>query len=282
MRKQTTVLLTGAAGIIGSAIRPHLRAAYENVRLLDIKPVPEPRDGEETVIADIRSLDAMRHAMAGIDCVVHLAGIPDEDAWPAIRDANIDGTFNTLEAARAGGVHRVILASSHHVIAFRKTGTPVGIDAPLSPTGLYGVSKAFGESLGRLYSLKFGLSVICLRISAFQPQPRDHRQLLIWISPRDMAQLVVRSIDAGEDVRFLTVFGVSGNDRNPYDRTGWDVLGYIPQDNSERFVGSSPNLQGEPMLPSDFYYGGELCVPDDKAVGSPPRVPSLNRGGLSG
>jgi hypothetical protein len=147
----------------------------------------------------------------------------------------------------------------------------VAIDGPYLPTGLYGVSKAFGETLGRLYAAKFGLSVICLRIAAFQPRPRDHRQLLIWISPRDLAQLTIRALEAPDSVRYLSVFGVSANDRNPYDRQGWDLLGYVPQDNSESFVGSGPSLQGQPVLPSDFYLGGQLCVPDDKAIGGPPK-----------
>ena len=275
--KNKTILLTGAAGKIGSAIRPFLRREYARVRLLDIKPVPEPLESEESIVADIRSPDAMHEVMRDVDSAVHLAGIPDEDEWRTIRDVNIDGTFNVMEAARARGVRRVVFASSHHVSAFIEIGTPVALDAPYRPTGLYGVSKAFGETLARLYAIKFGLSVICLRIAAFQPQPRDHRQLLLWISPRDMAQLTVRALEAPDDVRFLVVFGVSGNDRNPYDLAGWDVLGYAPQDNSERFLGSSSGLQGHPVLPSDFYLGGDLCVRDDSALGSPPRVPSKSR-----
>lgn len=275
--KEKTILVTGAAGNIGSAIRPLLRAQYARVRLVDIKPAAEPRDGEECITADIRSPGAIHEAMRGVDGVVHLAGIPDEDEWHAIRDVNIDGTFNVMEAARARDVRRLVFASSHHVSAFAETGTRVALENPYRPTGLYAVSKAFGETLGRLYALKFGLSVICLRIAAFQPQPRDHRQLLIWISPRDMAQLTVRALEAPDSVRFLSVFGVSGNDRNPYDRSGWDLLGYQPEDNSERFFGSSPGLEGRPVLQSDFWLGGNLCVRDDSAVGSPPRVPSFSR-----
>lgn len=275
--KNKTILLTGAAGKIGNAIRPFLRREYARVRLLDIKPVPKPLESEESIVADIRSPDAMHEVMRDVDSAVHLAGIPDEDEWPAIRDVNIDGTFNLMEAARARGVRRVVFASSHHVSAFVEAGAPVARDAPYRPTGLYGVSKAFGETLGRLYSIKFGLSVICLRIAAFQPQPRDHRQLLLWISPRDMAQLTIRALDAADDVGFLTVFGVSGNDRNPYDRAGWDVLGYAPQDNSECYLRTSSGLNGHPVLPSDFYLGGDLCVRDDSATGSPPRVPSTSR-----
>jgi uronate dehydrogenase len=273
MMKERTILLTGAAGNIGTAIRPFLRREYARVRLTDLRPITELADGEEPVCADIRSPAAMDEVTRGVDAVVHLAGIPDEAEWRAIRDVNIDGTFNVMEAARAQGVRRFVFASSHHVSAFVEIGASVAIDTPYRPTGLYGVSKAFGETLGRLYAIKFGLSVISLRIAAFQPEPRDHRQLLIWISPRDMAQLTIKALEAPDDVRYLAVFGASGNARNPYDKAGWDVLGYVPQDNSERFLGSSPGLRGHPITPSDYYLGGELCVPDDSAIGSPPRVP---------
>jgi uronate dehydrogenase len=190
---------------------------------------------------------------------VHLAGIAQEDAWPVIRDVNVEGTYNVFEAARMAGVPRVIFASSHHAVGFTRLGDHVAIDSELRPTGIYGVSKIFGEAVGRLYALKFGMSVICLRIAAFQPQPHDHRQLLLWISPRDMAQLTIRSIDAA-GISFLTVFGVSGNQRNPYDRAGWDVLGYVPQDDAERFLGTSPDLMGRPTLASDRFHGGDVCL----------------------
>jgi uronate dehydrogenase len=201
----------------------------------------------------------MERAMQGIECAIHLAGIPQDDTWPALRDANIDGVHALFEAARRSHLRRVVLASSHHTIAFTPLGEFVPIDSEYRPTGLYGVTKAFGEAMGRLYSMKHGLEVICLRIGAFQPVPQDHRQLFTWISPRDMAQLAIRSVDA-RDVSFLTVFGVSGNNRNPYDRAGWDVLGYAPQDDAERFLGSSPDLMGHPTRESDRFYGGAACL----------------------
>jgi uronate dehydrogenase len=275
--KDRTILLTGAAGKIGSAIRPFLRQQYARIRLMDVKPVTEPLEGEAPVCADIRSAEAIYEVMRGVDAVAHFAGIPDEARWSSTRDVNIDGTFNVMEAARAHGVRRFVFASSHHVCGFAEIGASVAIDAPYQPTGLYGVSKAFGETLGRLYAIKFGLSVISLRIAAFQPQPRNHREFLIWISPRDMAQLTIKALEAPDDVRYLDVFGVSGNDRNPYDKSGWDVLGYAPQDNSEQFIGSSPSLQGRPLMPSDYYLGGALCVRDSSAMGIPRKRPNKSR-----
>ena len=252
---------------IASAIRPVLRTRYRSIKLADVNPVADPQPGEEVVGTDIRSLPAITAAMKGVRRVVHLAAIPDEDAWPRIRDTNIDGTFNVFEAARTAGVVRMVYASSHHVVAFTETGRRVLLDATYRPSGLYGVSKAFGETLANLYSHKFGLSAICLRIAAFQAKPSDYRQLLLWISPRDVAQLVLRSLEAPESVRFLTVFGVSANTRNPYDRAGWEVLGYAPEDNSEAFFGTSPDLMGHATRPSDGFYGGEVCFVKSGVIG---------------
>jgi uronate dehydrogenase len=254
-----TVLLTGAAGTIGSAIRPALRARHREVRLLDMRLPPDPQPGETAVVASILDPAALEVAASGADCIVHLAGIPQDDAWPALRAANIDGTLNVFEAARHQGVRRVVFASSHHVIAFRELGTHVAIDAEFRPSGLYGATKVFGEALGGLYAAKYGIEVVCLRIAAFQPQPHNHRELLLWISPRDMAQLVLRSIEA-DSIGFLTVFGVSNNTRNPYERAGWEQLGYRPEDDSEHWVRTAPDLMGHPTQASDRYYGGEACL----------------------
>src|ERR1017187_4308200 len=127
--REVDVLVTGAAGQIASAIRPILRSRYRSIRLADVNPVADPQPGEEVVAADICSLPAMTAAMDGVRRVVHLAAIPDEDAWPRIRDTNIDGTFNVFEAARITGAARMVYASSHHVIAFTETGNRVPIDA---------------------------------------------------------------------------------------------------------------------------------------------------------
>jgi uronate dehydrogenase len=255
------ILLTGACGVIGTAIRSALRARYSEVRLLDMHHLSDPQPGETPIVADIGNKAALKAAAAGVDSIVHLAGIAQDDAWPALRNANIDGTLNVFEVARMQSVRRVVFASSHHVVGFTEVGTKVPIDAELRPSGLYGVTKAFGEAVGRLYAIKHGIEVVCLRIAAFQPQPHDHRQLMIWISPPDMAQLVIRSVEA-KPIDFLTVFGVSANTRNPYDRAGWDLLGYVPQDDSERWVGSSPDLMGKPTQESDRYYGGNACLRD--------------------
>ena len=254
------ILITGAAGVIGSAIRPVLAARYPELYLLDRVPITKHDPNEHVIRADIRSVPALEVAMSGVDCVLHLAAIPDEDTWPRIRDANIEGTFGVFEAARRSGVTRVVFASSHHVVGLGKLGKPVAINAAPCPSGLYGVSKLFGEALARLYSDKFGLSVICLRIAAYAPKPHSYRHLLLWISPRDTTELCRCAIEAPEEIRFLTVFGTSNNRRGTYDRSGWDVLGYRPVDDSETFLGKVPHLTDQPAEPGDLFNGVKTSV----------------------
>ena len=135
--------------------------------------------------------------MAGIDCVVHLAGMPVEAAWEKVLPLNIEGCYNVFEAARRAGVKRIIFASSNHAVGFHRRERFIDTNVVPRPDTRYGVSKVFGEALGRLYADKYGLSVACLRIGSFltPDRPTEARQLLTWISHRDMVQLVRRCID---------------------------------------------------------------------------------------
>src|SRR5262245_59293538 len=167
------VLITGAAGGIGGVLRAGLAGRYSLLRLADVRPCSAAGKGEEAIVADFSALDAALAATRGIDCVVHLAGIPREAEWERILPNNIVGTYNLFEAARRNGVKRVVFASSNHVTGFHRVGQPVDPALPPRPDSRYGVSKVFGESLGRLYADKHGLSVACLRIGSFRERPQN-------------------------------------------------------------------------------------------------------------
>ena len=103
------VLITGARGTIGTALREGLRGRYALLRLTDIRTLDPARAGEEIHTGDLRDLEATSAAMHGIDSVVHLGGISVEDSWDRTYGANIAGTYNVFEGARRNGVRRVIL-----------------------------------------------------------------------------------------------------------------------------------------------------------------------------
>jgi len=231
------ILITGAAGQIGRALRGGLRGAYPLLRLLDVAPLGAAAEGEETVTADIRDMAAVEKATTGIDCVVHLAGQSTEAGWDRVLPLNIEGCYNVFEAARKSGTKRIVFASSNHAIGFHRRERFIDDQVLPRPDSRYGVSKVFGEALGRLYADKYGMSVACLRIGTFvEPdRPRDARQLLTWISHRDMVQLVRRCIDHAH-YHFVVIYGVSNNLRSRWDNTNAKFLGYRPEDDSEKFA----------------------------------------------
>lgn len=209
---------------------------------------------------DVRDLRAVEAAMHECDAVVHLAGIPEEAEWERIHEVNLVGTYNTFEAARRAGVSRVVFASSNHVIGFYRRNRRVGPDAPPRPDTRYGVSKAFGEALGRLYADKYRMEIVCLRIGSFRPKPLDVRMLSTWISPRDTVELVARALEA-PGIRFEVVYGVSANTRGWWDNPGAETIGFRPVDNAEDFAAeilSDPTRSREDEVAA-LFHGGAFC-----------------------
>jgi uronate dehydrogenase len=258
------VLITGAAGLIGTWLRGGLPERGWPVRSLDVVPITDTRPGEEQVVADVTDLSAMVDATAGASAVVHLAGIATESTWPAIRHTNIDGTYCALEAARRAGVDRVVLASSNHASGF--TPRPDGgllreADAPHRPDTYYGVSKATMEALGALYVDRYGLDVVCLRIGSAFPEPTTVRHLATWLSPADTVSLVDAALKAPSP-GFSVVWGVSANTRNWWDLTAARALGYEPADDAEIFAEALIEVHGEPDLsdPVHARVGGEYTT----------------------
>src|SRR5688572_19937818 len=184
------VLLTGAGGNIGRGVRDGLRGLYPVLRAADRVPIAAARDGEEVVEAGLADADACLRMCEGVDGIVHLGGQAVEADWETVLQANIVGCYNLFEAARRQGVQRVVFASTNHTIGFYRRSQRIDHTVPPRPDSRYGVSKAFGEVLGRYYADKHGLRVLSIRIGNVGDRPLDRRRLSIWISPRDLLQLV--------------------------------------------------------------------------------------------
>ena len=183
-------------------------AGRYRLRLTDVRTPPALGEDEEFVEVDLRDLGAVQGVVEGVDAVVHLGGIASEDTWEAIRDVNIDGTYNVFESARRSGVKRVVYASSVHAVGFYPRSRTIDSDVTVLPDSRYGVSKAFGEALGALYANKYGLQVMAVRIGNAYPEPIDERRLSIWTSHRDLAQLIGIGLDH-PGLRFEIAYGVS-------------------------------------------------------------------------
>lgn len=252
------VAITGAAGQIGSMVRAGLKGEAARLVLIDRAGLAPQSPAEEVHRIDLRDTEAVAAALQGVDAVVHLGGVPDEAPLPDLLDGNVRGTHNVLEGARRQGVRRVVIASSNRVSGFHPVAETVTPEAPPRPDGLYGVSKVAVESLGRLYSDKFGLSVVCLRIGSFEETPSEPRHLSTWLSPRDCLGFVLAALTA-PDARFETVYAVSANTRRFWDISAGERLGYVPVDDAEAFFSRLP-ADGHPA--GSDPQGGEYASPE--------------------
>jgi uronate dehydrogenase len=251
------LLLTGAAGNLGCELRPRLAAYCERLRLSDIADLGAAAAHEELQQARLEDAAAVHSLLEGVDAVVHLGGVSTEQPWAPILGANIEGTYHLYEAARKHGVKRIVFASSNHVTGFYRQDEVISAADPVRPDGLYGLSKAFGENLARLYFDRYGIETVCLRIGSSFPEPKTRRMLATWLSYDDLERLVVSSLTAPL-VGFSIVYGLSDNTTSWWDNTGARHLGYRPQDSSERF--RSAVEAAEPVLdlddPATLYQGG--------------------------
>lgn len=242
----STIAVTGAAGGIGTILARGLR---RDLRLTDIRPAPG------CDFLDLRDLAAVEAALAGVDAVIHLGAIPTEAPFEDILEHNLRTTYNVLEAARRGGIRRVVFASSNHVTGMYARSDLIGPEAPIRPDSYYGVSKAFGEALGRVYAEKWGVSVVCIRIGSCIERPLDMRHLSTWLSPNDAISLFTAAVDA--PVEFSIVYGVSDNTRGWWDLASARALGYEPRDNAEAFA---DDVAADPSASFDTQ-GGVFTAP---------------------
>lgn len=241
MLKRKKLLITGAAGKIGTALRKNLRNRYD-FRLLFHSRVPDDLDKkDEVVVSDISDFGAMVEATAGVDAIAHLAlsrlwdGIPNAQRAQVTFDVDMKGIYNIYEGARINGVSTVVFASTNHVTGMNeKEDIRSEPDKPVRPDGIYGAGKAFGEALGRFYSDQYGLRVFCLRIANFNGLDEPGRDYFPgqsrWFSPRDISQMTWRCIEA-EELKFEIFYGVSRGGEKKWDMSNaYELLGYEPED----------------------------------------------------
>ena len=228
------LLLTGAAGGLGQALRGRLKANCKVLRLSDRLDFGAAGVGEEVVLADLADAAAVDAMVQGVQAIVHLGGVSVEGPFGPILQANILGLYNLYEAARKHGVKRVVFASSNHVTGFYRQSETITADAPARPDGLYGVSKAFGEDLSRFYFDRYGIETACVRIGSSFPEPKDRRMLATWLSFDDLHRLITACLNTpvlGHSI----VFGMSDNAVTWWDNSRARHIGYAAQDSSDIF-----------------------------------------------
>jgi uronate dehydrogenase len=255
------VVMTGAAGGVGTMIRSHLRPHFESLVLSDRTAITDLEGNESFVQADITDQGSMERLLEGADGLIHLGGQSVEASWDAVLDANIIGLHNTYEAARRQGCQRVIFATTNHVVGFYRRQRTIDHTVMPRPDSRYGVSKAFGEALGRMYADKHSRRVLNIRIGNVGEKPLDRRRLSIWISPRDLTQLMRIGLEH-PDIHFEVVYGVSRNHRAWYDNANAYRLGYQPQDQSEDYAKEATEADATVSadeLVAEQFQGGSFC-----------------------
>ncbi|MBM3834432.1 MAG: NAD(P)-dependent oxidoreductase [Verrucomicrobia bacterium] len=236
------ILITGPGGRVGTQIVPLLREHF-SLRLLDAQALPSEGD-DEVVQGDIRDFELLRKACEGVAAMVHLAAVSDEaDFHTRLLPMNLLGVYNAFEAARQARLRKVVFASTCQTILNYGDGVWVTPEMPVRPRTIYACTKVFGEALARHYADCHGMSMVCLRMAWFQPYDspglRNQPEMLThWCSPRDLTQLIVKSIRA--DLQFGIFFGLSNNTGRFWDLSNArQLIGYEPQDNGAHYLNLS-------------------------------------------
>ena len=252
------VLLTGASGALGRVLAQALAAQGWAMRLTDKVAFPGViPEGCRFILADLNDGAAILRAAEGCKTILHFGGIAVEQPFETVIGPNIRGLYHAYEAARREGA-RMVFASSNHLIGFHERDEVLDDDSPYRADGYYGLSKAYGELMGRLYWDKHGVESVFLRIGSCTPEPIDDRMLATWFSFGDLTRLVERSALAPSTgpTGCIAVWGASKNSRMSWwGRDGREIIGWAPQDSAdgytERLAGKT---SGNPV--AERYQGG--------------------------
>jgi uronate dehydrogenase len=263
------ILITGAAGSLGTHLRKGLAHLATTVRLADRMPMGDAAPHEEIMTGDLSDMEFTRKATAGCDVILHFAGTPREQTFQEIITDTLPASYAIWESARQNRVRRVVYASSIHAVGYHAVEDVPGINVPHRPDSFYGMTKCFTEDLARLYWDKFGLESVCLRICSCFPEPADRRMLWSWLSFADCVRLTEAAMTAPR-TGFSVIYGTSDNAETAVSNNGASHIGYVPCDSADRFRARvmSEKPRPDPTAPAVRFVGGwftGLGHPDDAA-----------------
>lgn len=255
------VLLTGASGNLGRHLTKALSAEGWVLRLTDIAPFPDPMPkGATFTTADLDDGITILRLAEGCQAILHFGGVSTEHPFEEVLGPNIRGLFHVYEAARREKA-RVIFASSNHSIGFYERSETIDSDCRFRPDGYYGLSKTYGELMGRLYFDKHGVESVNIRIGSCFPEPTNARMLATWLSYPDLARLVIRCVVTPQ-VGYAVIWGASKNAR----MTWWGKddrakIGWEPQDSADPYAGQlGGKVSDDPV--EEKYMGGQYPAMD--------------------
>ena len=259
------VLLTGASGALGRVLTKGL--AGFALRLTDVAPFPDERPaGASFTRADLEDGVALLRLAEGCGTILHFGGASTDRPFEEVIGPNVRGLFHVFEAARRERA-RVMFASSNHAIGFHERSERLDADCAYRPDSYYGLSKAYGELMGRLYWDKHGVESVSVRIGSCFPEPVDARMLATWLSYADLVRLAERCILA-ERTGCAMVWGASANARGFWGQDDRDLLGWSPQDSADVFAEKLAGLVTDDPVTERYQGGAYSATGFSKTKGS--------------
>jgi uronate dehydrogenase len=269
------ILLTGASGALGRVLTRSLGALGWKLVLTDIAPFPDALPAGATFTqADLSDGLTILRLAEGCGAIIHLGGVSVERPFEEVIGPNIRGLYHIYEAARREKA-RVIFASSNHAVGFHERTESLPADTQFLPDGYYGLSKAYGELMGRMYWFKHGIESVFIRIGSARGEPIDARMLATWMSFGDLSRLMERCV-LTPSVGCVAIWGASKNARMTWWRDdAREALGWTPVDSADPFAGQlSGTVSGDPV--QERYMGGGYCAIEYSRAEPAPRWGEAN------
>lgn len=170
------ILVTGSAGLVGTALAAHLQRRGLRIRTLDL------RDPTHANRGDVRDPETVRRVISGCSGIVHLAAVSrviwGEQDPATCRTTNIDGTRLVLDAALGSPARPWVIFASSREVYGQPPRLPVTEDAALAPINVYGHTKVAGERLVS-EARSLGLRAAVVRLSNVYGSPADHRDRVV-------------------------------------------------------------------------------------------------------
>lgn len=252
------VLLTGASGALGRMLARELAAAGVQLVLTDIAPFPDALPpGSRFEQADLEDGDAILRLAESCRALLHFGGASVERPFEEVIGPNLRGLYHVYEAGRREGA-RVLFASSNHAIGFHERSETLDANCALMPDGYYGLSKAYGELMGRLYWDKHGVESVVVRIGSCFPEPRDARMLHTWLSYPDLARLCLAALAAPE-VGYARIWGVGDNPEPWWVEDDRARIGWQPRDGTAPFREALAHRTSGDAV-AERFQGGAFCA----------------------
>ena len=248
------IFITGGTGSIGSILNNHLQKDYE---ILNLDISKSNKNSSGTIIGDMNNYNDVFEGSKGCSAIIHLGAVVSVDSnWDLVLKNNIESTKNVYESAKNNNIDKVVFASSNHAVGLFENDDPykqivagnyknidhkkipiIDHNVPIRPDSYYGISKAYGESMGRFYYEMYGIQSINLRIGTVQKidTPKNSiRHFATWLSHKDIAQLVEKSLIT--KLGFEIFYGVSNNKWRFWDiENAYKKIGYEPIENAENY-----------------------------------------------